>query len=210
MITQSVKLSAKAYKSAPIISMMQSDTGRTLQCTFDDFEIPKGATASLYIHRPNETYYEETARISGQTITIDADQIITTAGYVSCNLKIEKNGEMIQSFPFTVRAVSTSAGSPQTEEKGVTVGELADEVDALSTAVAGKLDKETVTEDEILLESRDEGEGVLSLNDNRVNLTSTTSDAMSNIYLNGELVLITSNAEPSGRNAEIRLENDSF
>ena len=210
MITQSIKLSAKAYKSAPIISMMQSDTGRTLQCTFDDFEIPKGATASLYIHRPNETYYEETARVSGQTITIDADQIITTAGYVNCNLKIEKNGEMIQSFPFTIRAVSTSAGSPQTEEKGVTVGELVDEVDALSTAVAGKLDKETITDGEILLESKDEGEGILSLNDNQVNLTSTINDQMSNINLNGQLVYITSNAEPSGQNAFIRLENDEF
>lgn len=137
MLTQTIILSATKYTVKPTVYMMQGDTGRVLACAFSDFTVPDGATARLYIHRPNGTFYTETATIDRQVVNVEADQVVTTAGYVNCDLEIEANNETVQSFPFTVRVLATEAGSPQTTEKGVSVAELDERVTALENAPQG-------------------------------------------------------------------------
>ena len=137
MLTQTIILSATKYTVKPTVYMMQGDTGRVLNCAFSDFTVPEGATARLYIHRPNGTFYTETATVDGQVVAVDADQVLTTAGYVNCDLEIEADNETVQSFPFTVRVLATEAGSPQTTEKGVSVAELDERVTALEEAPQG-------------------------------------------------------------------------
>lgn len=137
MLTQTIILSATKYTVKPTVYAMQGDTGRVLNCAFSDFTVPEGATARLYIHRPNGTFYTETATVDGQVVTVDADQVLTTAGYVNCDLEIEADNETVQSFPFTVRVLATEAGSPQTTEKGVSVAELDERVTALENAPQG-------------------------------------------------------------------------
>lgn len=137
MLTQTIILSATKYTVKPTVYMMQSDTGRVLACAFADFTVPEGATARLYIHRPNGTFYTETATIDGQVVNVEADQVVTTAGYVNCDLEIEANNETVQSFPFVVRVLATESGSPQTTEKGVSVAELDERVTALENAPQG-------------------------------------------------------------------------
>jgi len=137
MLTQTIILSATKYTVKPTVYAMQGDTGRVLNCAFSDFTVPEGATARLYIHRPNGTFYTETATVDGQVVAVDADQVLTTAGYVNCDLEIEADNETVQSFPFTVRVLATEAGSPQTTEKGVSVAELDERVTALEEAPQG-------------------------------------------------------------------------
>lgn len=137
MLTQTIILSATKYTVKPTVYAMQGDTGRVLNCAFSDFTVPEGATARLYIHRPNGTFYTETATVDGQVVTVEADQVLTTSGYVNCDLEIEADNETVQSFPFTVRVLATEAGSPQTTEKGVSVAELDERVTALEEAPQG-------------------------------------------------------------------------
>lgn len=137
MLTQTIILSATKYTVKPTVYAMQGDTGRVLNCAFSDFTVPEGATARLYIHRPNGTFYTETATVDGQVVTVEADQVLTTAGYVNCDLEIEADNETVQSFPFTVRVLATEAGSPQTTEKGVSVADLDERVTALEEAPQG-------------------------------------------------------------------------
>ena len=137
MLTQTIRLSAKKLGVQPCVEMMQGDTGRVLQMTFADFEVPSGATAEVYIHRPNGTYYTVPATVAEQAVTCEADQICTTYGFVYCNLQIAKDGEAVQSFPFTVRVIATAAGSPQTTEQGVSVADLDERVTYLEEHPAG-------------------------------------------------------------------------
>lgn len=71
MIKQYLKLTALKAET-PYVEMMQGDTGREMECTFSDFEIPMGAAACVYVNRPNSSFYTIPAEVNGQRVLFDA------------------------------------------------------------------------------------------------------------------------------------------
>ena len=65
------------------IDLVQYDTGVQLVFTVQDFTIPSGTTATLYVQKPSGkfVYQEKGITVNGNTITVDLEnQAITEHG----------------------------------------------------------------------------------------------------------------------------------
>ena len=90
VLEQTITLSCDKSIVAPVFYTVYGDTGRTLKMSFRDFTVPTSPapTAKVNILRPNGTFYQIAATVSGQYVTCEQDQMLTQEGEVQCGLEL--------------------------------------------------------------------------------------------------------------------------
>ncbi len=85
--------------AAPIVNLVQNDTGREIEYTILDFDIPAGATSKLWLIKPSNKISSCDGVISGNVVTVAlTDQVVAENGMCVAQLKITKNGKTLSSF----------------------------------------------------------------------------------------------------------------
>lgn len=85
--------------AAPIVNLVQNDTGREIECNILDFDIPAGATSKLWMIKPSGKVASCDGTISGNMVTVAlTDQVVAEDGMCVAQLKITKDGKTLSSF----------------------------------------------------------------------------------------------------------------
>lgn len=85
--------------AAPIVNLVQNDTGREIECNILDFDIPAGATSKLWLIKPSKKISSCDGVISGNMVTVAlTDQVVAEEGMCVAQLKITKDGKTLSSF----------------------------------------------------------------------------------------------------------------
>ena len=85
--------------AAPIVNLVQNDTGREIECNILDFDIPAGATSKLWLIKPSGKVASCNGTISGNVVTVAmTDQVVAEDGMCVAQLKITKDGKTLSSF----------------------------------------------------------------------------------------------------------------
>ena len=84
---------------APIINLVQNDTGREIEYNILDFDIPVGATSKLWLIKPSKKISSCDGVISENMVTVAlTDQVVAEKGMCVAQLKITKDGKTLSSF----------------------------------------------------------------------------------------------------------------
>lgn len=85
--------------TAPIVNLVQNDTGREIECNILDFDIPAGATSKLWLIKPSKKISSCDGVISENMVTVAlTDQVVAEKGMCVAQLKITKDGKTLSSF----------------------------------------------------------------------------------------------------------------
>lgn len=85
--------------AAPIINLVQNDTGREIEYNILDFDIPVGATSKLWLIKPSKKISSCDGVISENMVTVAlTDQVVAEKGMCVAQLKITKDGKTLSSF----------------------------------------------------------------------------------------------------------------
>lgn len=85
--------------AAPIVNLVQNDTGREIECNILDFDIPAGATSKLWMIKPSGKVASCNGIIYRNTVTVAmTDQVVAEDGMCVAQLKITKDGKTLSSF----------------------------------------------------------------------------------------------------------------
>ena len=99
MLKQKINLRMANQDAAPIVNLVQNDTGREIECNILDFDIPAGATSKLWLIKPSGKVASCNGTISGNVVTVAmTDQVVAEDGMCVAQLKITKNGKTLSSF----------------------------------------------------------------------------------------------------------------
>lgn len=105
------------------IDLVQYDTGVQLVFTVQDFTIPSGTTATLYVQKPSGKFvYQETGiTVNGNTITVDLNnQAITEHGNsVGYQVQLKNGNDTVTTFAGIFRVEKSLKDAGATESKTV-------------------------------------------------------------------------------------------
>lgn len=102
------------------ISYVQGTDLLPIVLHFLDFEIPAGATANVFVLKPDKTAFYSSATISGNDVTIDVDkQMFVVTGFNILQVEITSGGETLVNFaqPVTVKPNYKTGDYPESETK---------------------------------------------------------------------------------------------
>lgn len=127
--------------AAPIVHLVQNDTGREIEYNILDFDIPVGATSKLWLIKPSEKVASCNGTISGNVVTVAlTDQVVAEKGMCVSQLKITKDGKTLSSFTmyFNFEEDASTNGIISQEEIKLVETFIAEQKKKLDAYIAGK------------------------------------------------------------------------
>lgn len=133
---QTINLTQLNWSIPAVIHAVQNDTGRTLKMVIDDTTIEAGDTASVSIHRPDDSFYTVNAtKAAGENaFKFDMTQALTQEGTVECQLKVTSSEKIVSTYTFHVIVQKSTDGYSE-EQYGHTVDEIMGAIDGVTDYV---------------------------------------------------------------------------
>ena len=133
---QTINLTQLNWSIPAVIHAVQNDTGRILKMVIDDTTIEAGDTASVSIHRPDDSFYTVNAtKAAGENaFRFDMTQALTQEGTVECQLKVTSSEKIVSTYTFHVIVQKSTDGYSE-EQYGHTVDEIMDAIDGVTDYV---------------------------------------------------------------------------
>lgn len=126
-----------------VVYTMQGDTGREIECTVVDWDIPAGATARVWVVKPSKkVVYSEGGIMENSVVFFLTNQMLAEPGVAICIIEFASGDDVVSSFPFNLCIDGSARGDgiPSGNESTVLEGmfeELAqDAIKALDAAKA--------------------------------------------------------------------------
>jgi len=132
---QTINLTQNNFKMAPVVYMVQNDTGRSLKMILDDVTLAGTESGAVAIRRSDGSYYTITATLvaADNAFTIEADQALTQPGKTECQLKVtDSNNDVISSYTFCIM-VQPSTDGIQESQLGYSVQQLRQDAEDIRT-----------------------------------------------------------------------------
>lgn len=109
MITQTIELKVLTEEKLIRVPMVQWDSGRVLQCTITDMQIPDEATAIFRAEKKSGVIYN-TGIIDGDKIKIPITaQTLAEPGFLPCQIEIRNKEDVVKTFRFNIYVHSAIA-----------------------------------------------------------------------------------------------------
>lgn len=137
MVDHTLILNSVNYGVPQVVHAVYGDTCRELLIMLGDVNISGATGASVNFTRADNTYYHADGVISGSTITVPMEQMLTCVGETHCNLAITFADGTVRTFEFIVNVHIANGGSPATPEEGISFMEVAEEVKHKQDSLAG-------------------------------------------------------------------------
>ena len=137
-----IEISVLHKRITPIVYAMQGDTGREIECTVIDWEIPEGVSARVWVVKPSKKVVYNDCRIVDKAVFVPlTNQTLAEFGSAICMIEFVSGEDVVSSFSFNLYVYKSVSGDgiPSENESTVLEGmfeELAQ--DAIKTLEAAK------------------------------------------------------------------------
>ena len=137
-----IEISVLHKRITPIVYAMHGDTGREIECTVIDWEIPEGVSARVWVVKPSKKVVYNDCRIVDKAVFVPlTNQTLAEFGSAICMIEFVSGEDVVSSFSFNLYVYKSVSGDgiPSENESTVLEGmfeELAQ--DAIKTLEAAK------------------------------------------------------------------------
>ena len=147
--TQIVLLNQTQWKIPSVVHAVQGDTGRTLKMVIADQILPSSSTATLSIHRSDDSYYEIDCTFvqSDNAFTANITQALTQYGITECQLIVSGD---VSAYLFLIDVQKAAQGIPETQE-GYTINEAVNRAEEVLAELDDVLIQVSVSGDTLII-----------------------------------------------------------
>lgn len=138
-----IEISVLHKRITPIVYAVQGDTGREIECTVVDWDIPAGVTARVWVVKPSKkVVYNDCRIVDKSTFVPLTNQTLAEPGGAICMIEFVSGEDVVSSFSFNLYVYESASGDgiPSENESTVLEGmfeELAqDAINTLNEAKA--------------------------------------------------------------------------
>lgn len=137
-----IEISVLHKRITPIVYAVQGDTGREIECTVVDWDIPAGVSARVWVVKPSKKVVYNDCRIVDKAVFVPmTNQTLAEPGGAICMIEFVSGEDVVSSFSFNLYIYESVSGDgiPSENESTVLEGmfeELAQ--DAIKTLEAAK------------------------------------------------------------------------
>lgn len=138
-----IEISVLHKRITPIVYAMQGDTGREIECTVIDWEVPEGVSARVWVVKPSKKVVYNDCRIVDKVVFVPmTNQTLAEPGGAICMIEFVSGEDVVSSFSFNLYVYESASGDgiPSENESTVLEGmfeELAqDAINTLNEAKA--------------------------------------------------------------------------
>ena len=137
-----IEISVLHKRITPIVYAMQGDTGREIECTVIDWEIPEGVSARVWVVKPSKKVVYNDCRIVDKAVFVPlTNQTLAEFGSAICMIEFVSGEDVVSSFSFNLYVYKSVSGDGIHSENESTVLEgMFEELaqDAIKTLEAAK------------------------------------------------------------------------
>ena len=121
-----IEISVLNKRTMPlVVYTMQGDTGREIECTVVDWDIPAGATARVWVVKPSKkVVYSEGGIVENSVVFSLTNQMLAEPGVAICIIEFASGDDVVSSFPFNfcIDGSARGDGIPSENESTVLEG----------------------------------------------------------------------------------------
>ena len=105
-----------------VVYTMQGDTGREIECTVVDWDIPAGATARVWVVKPSKKVVYSDGKIMENSVVFSlTNQMLAEPGVAICIIEFSSGDDVVSSFPFNLCIDGSARGDGIPSENESTV-----------------------------------------------------------------------------------------
>lgn len=138
-----IEISVLHKRITPVVYAVQGDTGREIECTVVDWDIPSGVAARVWVVKPSKKVVYNDCRIADKSVFVPmTNQTLAEPGGAICMIEFVSGEDVVSSFSFNLYVYESVSGDgiPSENESTVLEGmfeELAqDAINTLNEAKA--------------------------------------------------------------------------
>ena len=118
-----IEISVLHKRTMPLaVYTMQGDTGREIECTVVDWDIPAGATARVWVVKPSKKVVYSDGKIMENSVVFSlTNQMLAEPGVAICIIEFASGDDVVSSFPFNLCIDGSARGDGIPSENESTV-----------------------------------------------------------------------------------------
>ena len=118
-----IEISVLHKRTMPLgVYTMQGDTGREIECTVVDWDIPAGATARVWVVKPSKKVVYIDGNIMENSVAFSlTNQVLAESGVAICIIEFASGDDVVSSFPFNLCIDGSARGDGIPSENESTV-----------------------------------------------------------------------------------------
>ena len=118
-----IEISVLHKRTMPLaVYTMQGDTGREIECTVVDWDIPAGATARVWVVKPSKKVVYIDGNIMENSVAFSlTNQMLAESGVAICIIEFASGDDVVSSFPFNLCIDGSARGDGIPSENESTV-----------------------------------------------------------------------------------------
>lgn len=118
-----IEISVLHKRTMPLAAYtMQGDTGREIECTVVDWDIPAGATARVWVVKPSKKVVYIDGNIMENSVVFSlTNQMLAEPGVAICIIEFASGDDVVSSFPFNLCIDGSARGDGIPSENESTV-----------------------------------------------------------------------------------------
>ena len=117
-----IEISVLHKRITPIVYAMQGDTGREIECTVIDWEIPEGVSARVWVVKPSKKVVYNDCRIVDKAVFVPlTNQTLAEFGSAICMIEFVSGEDVVSSFSFNLYVYKSVSGDGIPSENESTV-----------------------------------------------------------------------------------------
>lgn len=137
-----IEISVLHKRITPVVYAVQGDTGREIECTVVDWDIPSGVAARVWVVKPSKKVVYNDCRIVDKAVFVPlTNQTLAEPGGAICMIEFVSGEDVVSSFSFNLYVYESVSGDGIPSENESTVLEqMFEELaqDAIKTLEAAK------------------------------------------------------------------------
>lgn len=117
-----IEISVLHKRITPIVYAMQGDTGREIECTVVDWDIPSGVAARVWVVKPSKKVVYNDCRIVDKAVFVPmTNQTLAEPGGAICMIEFVSGEDVVSSFSFNLYVYESASGDGIPSENESTV-----------------------------------------------------------------------------------------
>ncbi|GAA6410590.1 hypothetical protein K040078D81_47070 [Blautia hominis] len=106
-----IEISVLHKRITPIVYAMQGDTGREIECTVVDWDIPAGVAARVWVVKPSKKVVYNDCRIADKSVFVPmTNQTLAEPGGAICMIEFVSGEDVVSSFSFNLYVYESASG----------------------------------------------------------------------------------------------------
>lgn len=106
-----IEISVLHKRITPIVYAVQGDTGREIECTVVDWDIPTGVTARVWVVKPSKkVVYNDCRIVDKSTFVPLTNQTLAEPGGAICMIEFVSGEDVVSSFSFNLYVYESASG----------------------------------------------------------------------------------------------------